>query len=369
MLRSHKIRLNPSPEQLKYFAMAAGTRRFVYNWGLEEWKRQYKEGRNPSAMSLKKEFNTIKATQFPWVYEVTKCAVEGAFMDLGNAFKRFFDGRKKGHKVGFPKFKAKKRNREGFYLANDMFSIQGNWIRIAKLGLVNIAEELRFEGKIMSARFTQTAGWWFVSITVEIAEIFETNKGGVVGLDLGINRLATLSDGRKFENQKPLRKQLEKVRRFHQDLSRKQKGSKNRDKSRLKLARLYYRIVSKREDILHKITTAIAEDYGFVGVETLNLKGMLKNHHIALALSDAALGQFHDLLICKVESHNGILQAVGRFFPSSKRCYVCHCIRESLSLAERTFVCESCGLSIDRDYNASLNILQEAIRLFELNLH
>jgi putative transposase len=153
MMKAHKIRLNPMPEQATYFAQAAGTRRFVYNWGLEEWQRQYKASGKPSALALKKQFNAVKGELFPWVYEVTKCAVEGAFMDLAAAFTNFFEGRAK-----YPKFKAKKRSKEGFYVANDKFEVSEHSIKLPHIGVVNMTESLRFEGKIMSARISQTAG-------------------------------------------------------------------------------------------------------------------------------------------------------------------------------------------------------------------
>jgi len=365
MIRSHCIRLNPTPEQATYFAQAAGTRRFVFNWGLAEWKRQCEAGGKPSALALKKQFNAIKGTLFPWVYEVTKCAVEGAFMDLATAFKNFFEGRKAGRKVGYPKFKQKKRSREGFYLDNDKFRVNGHWVNIPKLGWVNMAETLRFEGKILSGRITQTAGWWFISIAVEMPDAETVHNGKAIGMDLGLNRLATLSDGTGFENQKPLRTLLKKLKRLQREFSRKQKGSRNREKARLKLARLHYRIACIRDDLLHKITTKIAEKYGFVGIETLNVKGMMQNHALAQALGDASFGRFAELLGTKVPAAGGILQPVGRFFPSSKRCHSCHKRDDELTLADRMFICPNCQLQCDRDLNASINILQEAIRLFE----
>lgn len=363
MIRSHSIRLHPTPEQANYFARAAGTRRFVFNWGLAEWKRQYEAGEKPSALALKKQFNAIKGELFPWVYEVTKCAVEGAFMDLAAAFKNFFKGCKAGRKVGYPKFKAKKRSREGFYVANDKFDVSGHWIKLPHIGLVNMAEKLRFQGKILSARFTQQAGWWFVSIAVEMPDMHQQPLSDTTGIDLGVNRLITLSDGRVFENQKPLRHLLEKVRRLHRSLSRKQKGSKNREKARLRLSRLHYRIACIREDYLHKVTTVLAEQYGFIGVENLNVRGMMKNHALAQALGDAAFGMLSRFLFVKVEARSGKVQAIGRFYPSSKTCSCCGHVKAELALAEREFVCEACGFKLDRDYNAAINILNEALRL------
>lgn len=163
MIRAHRIRLNPTPEQVAYFVRARGTRRFVYNWGLAEWQRQHASGDKPSALALKKQFNAIKGEQFPWVYEVTKCVVEGAFMDLGEAFARFFEGRKAGKRMGYPRFKSKKRSRDGFYVANDKFSLQGHRVQLPHIGWVNMAETLRFAGKVMSARITRSTQWWFVS--------------------------------------------------------------------------------------------------------------------------------------------------------------------------------------------------------------
>src|SRR5215469_13878219 len=133
-IKSHKIRLNPTPEQQDYLQRAAGTRRFAYNWGLAEWKRQYEAGEQPSALKLKEQFNAIRPAEFPWTYDVTKCAIEGAFFDLGDAFKHFFDGRKRGRKVGYPKFKKKGKCRDSFYLANDKFTVGSHWVQVPVMG-------------------------------------------------------------------------------------------------------------------------------------------------------------------------------------------------------------------------------------------
>jgi putative transposase len=363
MIRSHRIRLNPTPEQANYFARAAGTRRFVFNWGLAEWKRQYEAGEKPSALALKKQFNAIKGEQFPWVYEVTKCAVEGAFMDLAAAFKNFFEGRKAGRKVGYPKFKAKKRSREGFYVANDKFDVSGHWIKLPHIGLVNMSEKLRFHGKVLSARITCTADWWYVSIAVEIPDAEKVVRKEQIGIDLGLNHLATFSDGRVLENQKPLRSLLSQVKRLSRSLSRKQKGSHNREKARRKLARLHYRITCIRDDLLHKATTHIAQTYGFVAVESLHVRGMMQNHALAQALGDAAFGRFTQLLATKVPMAGGKVVQVGRFYPSSKACSCCGQVKQDLSLSDRVFVCTACGFTLDRDHNAAINILNEALRL------
>jgi putative transposase len=289
--------------------------------------------------------------------------IEGAFLDLARAFEHFFAGRKAGRQVGTPRFKSRKRSRDGFYVANDRFDVSGHWLKLPHIGLVNMAEKLRFQGKLLSAWITRTGDWWFVSITVEVADPPQVQHEGQVGLDLGINRLATLSDGRWLENQKPLTSLLRQVRRLNRELSRKQPGSQNRAKSRLKLARLHYRIACLRDDWLQKATTHLAETYGFVGVETLNVKGMLRNRHLSQALGDAAFGRFLELLSRKVQAAGGQVQAVGPFYPSSKTCSSCGSVRRDLSLSERVFVCPACGTAIDRDLNAAINLLNEALRL------
>lgn len=361
MIRAHRIRLHPTPEQIEYFIKASGTRRFVYNWGLTEWKRQYEADEKPSAMKLKKQFNAIKREQFSWVYDVTKCAVEGAFIDLGAAFKNFFEGRAK-----YPRFKSKKRSRDGFYVANDKFTVGAYWIKLPHISKVNMAEKLRFEGKIMSARITRTTDWWFVSITIKQEnEEVPALTGEIVGVDLGLNRLATLSDGNVLENQKPLRSMLKKLKRLQKSLSRKQKGGKNREKARRKVARLHYRIRCIRDDILHKFTTMLTTKYSVVVIEDLNIKGMMKNRRLALSFSDAALGRLLELLEAKAAKTGTQVVRVDRFFPSSKKCHGCGHVKDKIRLDERVYDCDldKCDVLCDRDYNASLTLCKEGKRL------
>src|SRR6266705_6190632 len=232
MIKAHKIRLNPTPEHANYFARAAGTARFTFNWAVAEWQKQYEAGDKPSALALRTQFNAIKKDQFPWVYDVTKCAVEGAFMDVAAAFKNFFEGRKAGRKTGYPQFKSKKRSRQSFYLANDKFTVGDHWIDVPKLGRDNMAEKLRFSGKMLSARISKTADWWFVSITVEMPDAVPENCHPPVGIDVGLNRLATLSDGRRYENKRPLRHLLKRLRRLNKELARRSKGGRNWQKTK-----------------------------------------------------------------------------------------------------------------------------------------
>ncbi len=372
MIKAHKIRLNPTPEQAVYFAKAAGTARFVWNWALAEWNRQYEAGEKPTAFKLKKQFNEIRREQFPWTWEVTKNASDQPFLDLGKAFTAFFEGLKNGKRKGRPTFKSKKRSKASFYLANDQFELGDHRIWIPKLGWVNMAENLRFQGKVSGARITKTADWWFVSITVEMRHAEKADpRTPAVGIDVGLNRLATLSTGEGYENQAFLRTALGKLRQANKRLHRRVKGSKNREKARWQVARLHYRITCLRDDVLHKLTTRIASCYGIIGIEDLNLKGLLKNRRLSRSFSDAALGKLLNLLTSKVEQRGGQVIKVDRFFPSSKTCHCCGWKWEEMELSDRTFICQnkSCAyyqFAQDRDHNAALCILCEALRLIGL---
>ena len=371
MIKAHKIRLNPTPEQAHYFAKAAGTARYTFNWAVAEWKRQYEAGEKPSALKLRTQFHALRREQFPWTYDVTKCAVEGAFIDMAAAFKNFFEGRKAGRKTGYPKFKSKKRSRQSFYLANDKFAVGDHWIDVPKLGRVNMAESLRFKGKILSARISKNASWWFVSITVEMPDEMISNQKPPVGIDVGLNRLATLSDGRWYENQRPLTHQLKKLRRLNKELARRTKGSKNWQKTKEKLGRLHAEIACMRLDWLHKLTTEIAKTSGIVAIEDLHVKGLIRNRCLSRSFSDAAVGKLLALLESKVPCQGGMLLKVDRFFPSSQLCHCCGARKADLALADRVFVCPNpdCGYVGDRDENASWNIVCEALRMFGLNLN
>lgn len=371
MIKAHKIRLHPTTEQAIYFAKGVGTARYAFNWAVAEWKRQYEAGEKPSALKLRTQFHALRREQLSWTYEVTKCAIEGAFIDAAAAFKNFFEGRKTGRKTGYPQFKSKKRSKQSFYLANDKFTVGDHWINVPKLGRVNMAEQLRFSGKILSARISKTASWWFVSITVEIPDEIPLNNHPPVGVDVGLNRLATLSDGRQYENQRPLVHQLKKVRHLNKELARRTKGGKNWQKTKDQLGRLHYEIACIRLDWLHKLTTEIATTSGIVAVEDLHVKGLIRNRCLSRSFSDAAVGKLLDLLESKVQRQGRILIKVDRFFPSSQLCHCCGARKEDLTLADRIFVCPNpaCGYVGDRDENASWNILFEAFRLFGLNLN
>ncbi len=375
MQRSHKIRLNPTPEQANYFWRASGTARFVYNWALDRWKHNRAAGVRVSVATLKKEFNAIKGEQFPWVYEVTKCAAEQAFSNLGQALTNYFEKkkngqlpklkqpRKDGEEGGFPRFKSKKRDTPSFYISNDKFSVDGHSITIPKLGRVNMTEQLRFDGKILSAVVSYRAGWWFVSINVELPERQEQRDGLLSRIDVGLKTFAVASTGEVFENQKHLAQALAKLRRLQQAQSRRVEGSRNWNKAKARVAKAYYKVTCKRQDRQHKVSTALARTYTYIGMEDLNVKGLVKNRKLARALSDAAFGAFKQYMIYKAEQWSGMVIEVGRFFASSRLCHVCGYKNIDLMLMDREWTCPDCHTRHDRDVNAARNIHQEAHRL------
>ncbi len=361
IILSHKIQIkNPTVKQEQYFRQACGTARFAYNWGLEEWKKQHLAGFKPTARTVRTAFNAIKPIDFPWVFNVTKCAAEQAFSDLGTAFKRFFK-----HIGGYPRFK-KKGVHDSFYLSNDQFKLSGNKIRIPKLGWVKLTEELRFSGKVMSATVSRVADKWFVSLSVQMeaspVKVSE-NQADVVGVDLGVKTLATLSNGETVEGRKPLKKLSLRLARMQRHLTKCVKGSKRYNRQKMKIARLHYRIRCIRIDGLHKLTHRLCQGFKVICLEDLNVKGMLKNHKLAKAISDMGFYEFKRQIEYKATLFGNWISTISKWFPSSKTCSNCGYKKEALKLSERIYYCEACGHKIDRDLNAAINIEKEGIRL------
>jgi len=375
MNRAQVIRLNPTKEQTVYFRKACGIARHAYNWALARWKEERAKGNRVTIKELKAEYNQIKEDQFPWVYEVTKCAPEQEFTNLAKAFDNYWrmkkEGtqprlkhtRKDGEEAGFPHFKSKKHDKPSFYLNNDKFHVGGYWLFVPKLGKVNMAEQLRWQGKILSATISEQAGWWFVAISVEVEHQTPSHPGGVVGIDLGIKTLATTSEGEVFENQKHYRRSLGRIKGLSKGLSRKEEGSKNWWKNARKLARAHYKVACQRQDTLHKMTTFLARTYALIALEDLHTKGMLANHHLAQAVSDASFFEVKRQLLYKTEQYGGYVQLVDRWYASSKTCHHCGWVKEDLTIADRVWICEQCGARNERDLNAAQNVKDEALRL------
>jgi putative transposase len=353
MQRSHKIRLYPNNRQATYFAKACGCARLAYNWGLAEWQRRYSQGERPSAYGLKKQFNALKREQFPFVSEVTKWAPERSFFDLDRAFKNFF----RNKRFRYPKFK-KKGQRDSFYISGSVVKLDQNRVCIPKLGWVRMAECLRFSGKLQSVTISKRADRWFASIAVDIpdAEYSESQAYSAVGIDLGVKRLATLSNGTVFENPATTQKFAKRLRRANKALARKQKGSSNFKKQKRRLARLHQKIADYRSDAVHKFTSFVADRYSDVCVEDLNVAGMVRNRRLAKAISDASFREIRRQL----EYKSIRLHVVDRWLPSTKLCASCGQLRD-MPLSERVFKCD-CGFGpIDRDLNAAQNILRQGL--------
>jgi putative transposase len=348
---AHTIRLYPTENQKTFFKKACGCARVSYNYGLAEYQKIRAQGGKPKIENIKKQFNQEKRTLYPWIYETNKDANQQPFVNLQNAFSRFFKRLGK-----YPKFK-KKGVKDSFYIANDKFSIDGNKFRIPKLGWVKGAEELRFNGKIMSATVKRRADYWFIVVSVETSQTFTTcDNQAVVGVDLGIKTLATLSDGKIVEAVKPLRAPLGRLRLLQRWASRKIKGSSNRHKANQRVAKIHYEVSCLRKDILHKLTTYLCENYQVIVIEDLNVAGMVKNHYLAFSLADCGFGEFRRQLEYKSLLYDNTLIVADRWFPSSKTCSGCGHIKETLLLSEREFACENCGQVIDRDLNAAINL-------------
>ena len=364
MIISHKIRLDPNNKQATYFAKAAGTARFAYNWALAGWQTQYAAWQDdnsqpkPSQFSLRKQLNAIKREQFPWMLEVTKNAPQMAIIQLGAAFKNFFAGRAK-----YPQFKKKGKSRDSFTLTNDQFSLDGCRVRIPNLGLVRMRETLRFSGKILSATISRTADQWFASITVDTDQnhLPPAENQGVVGVDLGVSALATLSTGEIVTGAKPHKALLSHLQRLARSLSRKVKGSNNRNKAKAKLAKLHARIANIRKDTLHQLTTDLTRRFSLIGIEDLNVSGMVKNRHLSRAISDMGFFELRRQLAYKAEMRGGIVVVADRFFASSKTCSACGAKVEKLPLSIKQWDCPTCGTSHDRDVNAAINLANYAV--------
>ena len=361
-----RTKLIVTAPQAQYFARACGTARFAYNWALEKWIEQYRQHKQapalvppPNEAALRRELNRIKGTQFPWMYEVTKCAVQNAIRNLGTAFKNFFSNPKH---FKYPKFK-KKFVDDSFTISNDQFKLDEELsrIHIPRLGWVRMCERLRFKGaRLLSATISRRADDWYVSISCEIKDLSHLSPAknhGRVGVDLGISKLATLSDGHVFEAPKPLKSKLGKLRKLQKRLSRASKGSQNRLKLRLRVARLHRSIADIRADALHKLTHFLSANYSTVVIEDLNVKGMMSNRHLSRAIADIGFHEFRRQLAYKMALRGGELIVADRFFPSSRLCRHCGKRNTALELSDRQWQCPHCGCRIeDRDLNAALNL-------------
>lgn len=362
MLTAHQIALDPNDVQATYFAKACGTARFAYNWALAEWQKQYEEHKRdstkpkPTEGSLRRLLNSIKREQFPWMLEITKNAPQMAIIHLGKAFKNFFAGH-----AQYPKFR-KKGVHDRFTLTNDQFKIEDRHINIPRLGKVRMREALRYPGKILSATISRIADRWFVSVTIETPDTPKQKQPQkVVGIDLGASTMATLSTGEKIAGPKPHKILLRRLKQLSKALSRKVKGSKNRAKAKIKLARQHARITNIRLDAIHKFTTALVKSFHTICIEDLDVRKMTKNRRLARSIADIGFHEVARQLEYKAARNGNKLVIANRFFPSSKTCSECGYILEELSLSTRCWTCPCCGKTHDRDVNAAKNLAAYAV--------
>lgn len=368
MHRGHTIALEPTAETAEAMARAAGVRRFTHNWALAEWNRQYEAGERPSARKLIKQFNAIKRELFPWIIESPRDANSQPFADLGQSFKNFFNSlsrKRKGRKIGYPQFKRRGVH-DSFYVANDRISVREenghSVVRLPVIGDVRMREKLRWNGKIMSGRVFRRAEKWFISINVEVdARVSWAHERDVIGVDLGLKTALMTSNGESVGGPKPLKTALTRFRRANRKLSRRKKGSKNRNKARISLARIHQRIANIRKDFWHKTTTNLCRENQTIVIEDLSMEFMLRNRRLSRAASDVALGMFRPMMEYKAKVYGCDIVVADKLFPSTQRCSACGYVKSGdgkMLLGNSTFACESCHAVMDRDNNAARNLQQ-----------
>ena len=375
MLEAVKVALDPSPTQERLLLSHAGAARFAFNAGLAHVKEALEAGDKPewSFYSLRRWWNSNKDTLAvntdgaPWWAENSKEAYSYGLEALAKGLSNWVKSRRgdrKGRCVGFPKFKAKDRATPRFaYTTGGFGLIQGDpkALRLPKVGRVHCMEDVSSrvgDARVLRMTVSQRAGRWYAALTVERDDkpVAKPQRGGAVGVDLGVKTLATLSDGTVINNPRCLAASERRLKRAQKALSRKTVGSKRRAKARAKVARIHAHVANQRIDAIHKATTWLTGTYSDICIEDLNAAGMAKNHHLAKAVSDASFGEFRRQLDYKTARTSATLHVVDRWFASSKTCSKCGRVKAKLSLSERVYRCDGCGLVMDRDLNAAINI-------------
>jgi putative transposase len=364
---SFKTELKLNNSQRTQLAKHAGVARHAWNWGLDLCKKILDYNRDnpaerlrfPSAIDLHKLLVEWVKADKPWYYEVSKTSPQYALRYLSVAFTDFFKKKSmNGRPVGFPKFKCKGRH-DSFTLEGTI-KINHRSLQLPRLGILKTYERLPQGLSPKTAVISRTAERWFVSFSYEIEPTHEAKLAGACGVDLGIKTLATLSTGETFANPQPYRQSQAKLARLQKAASRKVKGSNNRHKANIKVAKQHARTANIRKDTLNKLTTHLAKNHDQIVIEDLNVSGMMANHCLAKSIADLGLYEFRRQLTYKCELYGSKLTLVSRFYPSSKTCSCCGHVQD-MSLKERVFDCQKCSASIDRDLNAALNLKNQAI--------
>lgn len=366
MLLSHRIQLSPTPTQEVFLRKCVGVARATWNWALDQCQKHWADHKKHlDPIKLKLQWNQIKKVERPWVYEVPKDCNQNPFWNLKDAYSRYFKAcqTKNSRKVGLPKFK-KLGVHDSFSLSNDQALLEGQKLWVPKLGWVSMTETLRWQGKVVSYTISRQAHKWFVSVQVDVGEYRRPRTGhNVLGVDLGLTHLAVTSEGEVFDNPKPLKKNLKRLKRLSRVVSRRLKvesegkktDSSNRAKARMALANMHMRIGNIRKDALHKVTSKLIRENQTVVMEDLGVSGMLKNRRLARAISDVGWYEFRRQMGYKAIIYGTELIFADRFYPSSKLCSVCGEKQSEMPLSIREWEC-ACGTVHDRDLNAAINL-------------
>ena len=372
------MKLNPNNFQKTYFAKCFGCKRFAYNWGVEQYNKNLGEGVFKNGYDLKKEFNALKASQFPFVYEVTKYATQQPFLNLNIAIKDAWKNRKKGRPVKLP-FK-KKSNHESFYIGGDQIKIltkpnsNKQYLKIPLLDKpLKLTEKLKYNAKILSCTISRIYSLYFVSFTFEMSEEelmkskakLANSTKKAVGIDLGIKSTLTLSVPINVHMPKLIKKESKKLIKLSRQLDRKVhprtkgdtiKKSKNYLKASFRLQKQYLRVFNMKKDFIEKVTSLLVRNFDYICMEDLNVKGLLKNHHLAKAISEVSFYMLRKKLEEKCNMVGKHFLLADRFFPSTKTCSCCGAYNSRIELSNREFNCEYCEVTIDRDFNAATNL-------------
>jgi len=378
VLQAYQFALDPTPRTHGSLASHAGGAQFAYNWGLElvtirlDQRRAGEDVQVPWTLpELRREWNRAKSDVAPWWAENSKEAYNSGLEALARALKNWSDSRngsRKGRPTGFPRRKKKRRARVACRFTTGAIRVlpDRKHIQLPRIGVVKTHESTRKlarrleqgTARILAATISRTADRWFVSFTVEVERTIpaDNGKSSVIGVDVGVHHLAVLSTGQTISNPRALEHSLRRLRGLNRELARRMPGSRRRSRTRRRLARAHARAANLRRDALHKAATSLATQHGTVVVEHLNVAGMVRNRRLARVIADTGMAELRRQLAYKTTWYGSRLVVADRFFPSSKTCSACGWVKAKLTLAERTFRCESCELVLDRDLNAARNL-------------